>query len=140
MNDLKSHGGYLLFQKKKNMQSSKPRIIKDFEKLDEITQQQIKLAFPYGFYEDLIHFTNKEGKKVSALPFETDDKYYLVRMTVAEAKAIIEDDDDFDDDGMLKKEIKGDYEEKYGDLDHMADYMADDSPDDEQDDDDQDDD
>lgn len=57
------------------MDAPKPRVIKDFEKLDTHIQEQIKLAFPYGFSEDLIHFYNKEGKKVSALPFETDEKY-----------------------------------------------------------------
>lgn len=113
------------------MQSSKPRVIKDFEKLEENLQEQIKLAYPYGFYDSLIHFYNKDGKRVSALPFETDDKYYMVRMTVAEAKALIEDDDDFDDDGNLKEEIKDDYENKYSDVGYMSEYMSDDEPSDE---------
>ena len=112
------------------MQSSKPRVIKDFDKLDEATQEQIKLAFPYGFHEELVHFNDREGKQVSALPFETDDKYYLVRMTKAEARAIIADDDDFDDDGTLKVEVKDDYENKYSDMSHMADYLSDGSSDD----------
>ena len=109
------------------MQPPKPRVIKDFEKLDAHLQEQIKLAYPYGFYDSLIHFYNKEGNKVSALPFETDEKYYMVRMTVAEAKAIIADDEDFDDEGNLKDSIKDDYENKYADLDYMSDYLADDS-------------
>lgn len=108
------------------MQPPKPRVIKDFEKLDEKIQEQIKLAYPYGFYDSLIHFYNKEGVKVSALPFETDEKYYMVRMTVAEAKAIIEDDEDFDDEGNLKDNIKDDYENKYADLDYMSDYLTED--------------
>lgn len=107
------------------MEPSKPRVIKDFEKLDMDLQEQIKLAYPYGFYDSLIHFYNKEGKKVSALPFETDDKYYMVRMTVAEAKAIIEDDDDFDDEGNLRDDIKDDYENKYSDVSYMSDYISD---------------
>jgi len=113
------------------MASSKPRIIKDFEKLEIELQEQIKLAYPYGFHENLIHFYDKEGKKVTALPFETDDKYYMLRMTVSEAKQIIEDDDDFGSDGTLKDRIKDDYEDKYGDLNHMADYLADDNNNDE---------
>ncbi|MFT6865311.1 MAG: hypothetical protein ACJA08_000128 [Cyclobacteriaceae bacterium] len=117
----------LYFSEKLIMQTSKPRVIKDFEKLDSVIQEQIKLAFPYGFLEELIHFDDREGKRVSALPFETDEKYYLVRMTRAEAKAIIADDDDFDDDGTLKESVKDDYETKYGELSHMADYIADDS-------------
>lgn len=71
---------------------NKPRIVKDYEKLDSTTQEMIKLAYPYGFEDHLVSFTNSEGRKVSALPFETDEKYYLVRMTIAEAQIIIEED------------------------------------------------
>lgn len=87
------------------------------------------MAFPYGFYEELVHFNDREGTRVSALPFETDEKYFLVRMTIAEAKAIIEDDNDFDYDGQLKDSVKDDYEEKHGDLNHMADYLTDETSD-----------
>jgi hypothetical protein len=112
------------------MQSSKPRVIKDFIKIDAVIQEQIKLAYPYGFEDSLIHFYDKEGKKISALPFETEDKYYMVRMTKAQAQAIIEDDDDFDGEGNLKESVKDGYEDKYGDMDHMADYLDDNSEED----------
>jgi hypothetical protein len=102
------------------MNSSKPRVIKDYDKLDPEIQEQIKLEYPSGYAENLIYFTNKEGKRVSALPFETADKYYLVRMTVFEAEKIIEDDDDFDSTGSLKDNIKEEYEAKYGDDDIIA--------------------
>ncbi|MEQ9231429.1 MAG: hypothetical protein RIF46_12170 [Cyclobacteriaceae bacterium] len=92
---------------------SKPRVIKDFEALDVSIQEQIKLFYPEGFEDNLIKFTNKEGKYVSALPFETEEKYYLVRMTLAEAQELVEDDDDYDDDGNLREEVKDEYEEKY---------------------------
>lgn len=100
---------------------SKPRVIKDFEKLEKDIQEQIKLEYPEGFEDNLIHFTNKEGKRVSALPFETDEKYYLVRMTIEEAQQIIEDDDDYDDDGNLKDDIKMEYAEKHGEDEEMDD-------------------
>lgn len=99
------------------MNIQKPRVIKDFEKLDEAIQEQIKLEYPDGFSTNLVSFINKDGLKVSALPFETEEKYYLVRMTVQEAIEIIEDDDDYDDDGFLKEDIKMDFEEKYSDDD-----------------------
>jgi len=54
------------------------------------------------------------------LPFETDDKYYLVRMTVYEAEKIIEEDDDYDSTGSLKDSAKEEYETKYGDDDILA--------------------
>jgi hypothetical protein len=99
---------------------NKPRIVKDYEKLDPEIQEQIKLNYPYGFHRNLIQYKNVEGKFVSALPFETEDRYYLVRMTLVEAKQIVEDDDDYNARGELKESIKEDYEEKYGDLDHLT--------------------
>lgn len=96
---------------------AKPRVVKDYDKLTEEIKEQIKLNYPLGFQRNLITFKNVEGRYVSALPFETEDKYYLVRMTKAEAVEIIENDDDYDDDGLLKKDVRDDYEEKYDDSD-----------------------
>lgn len=113
------------------MSTTKPRVIKDYDKLEDHIQEQIKLAYPEGFSDYLITFVNKEGKNVSALPFETDEKYYLVRMTRAEAQELVRDDDDYDSDGYLKDDIKDEYEEKHGDVDYMADYLSDDDEGDE---------
>ncbi|OEK01550.1 hypothetical protein BFP97_08455 [Roseivirga sp. 4D4] len=107
--------------------NTKPRVIKDFEKLDLAIQEQIKLEYPEGFEDNLISFTNQEGKRVSALPFETDEKYYLVRMTIEEAQQIIEDDDDYDDDGNLKDDIKEEYQDKHEEEDEEHDPYADDN-------------
>lgn len=98
----------------KKMSNDKPRVVKDYAKIDKQVKQQIKLFYPEGFEEHLIKFKNKEGNTVSALPFETEDRYYLVRMTVNQAQEIIEEDDDYDDEGFLKDDIKEEYE---GDLD-----------------------
>ena len=116
------------------MNSPKPRIIKDYDKLPVEIQEQIKLEYPYGFSDNLISFTNRDGAIVSALPFETEDRYYMVRMTVGEAIKIIEDDDDFDSDGMLKNGIKEEYENKYNedefdDMNDIADDISDDDND-----------
>lgn len=115
---------------------TKPRVIKDFENLTVEIQEQIKLAYPDGFEDNLIRFVNGEGKNVSALPFETEEKYYLVRMTQAQAKEIIEDDDDYDDDGMLKSGVREVYEDRYDmeDSDDDDTEEADDSDDDDDDD------
>jgi len=94
---------------------SKPKVVKDYEKLDEVVQQQIKLIYPRGFHKHLVKFKNAKGDTVSALPFETDERYYLVRMTVEEARIIIREDDDYDDEGNLKDDIREDYEDKFED-------------------------
>ena len=90
---------------------SKPRLVKDYNKIDESVIQQIKLKYPEGFENHLVKFKNKDGNIVSALPFETDEVYYLVRMTVLQAQEIIEEDDDYDDDGFLRDEVREEYEE-----------------------------
>jgi hypothetical protein len=100
--------------------SNKPRVVKDYEKLDTDLQEQIKLSYPSGFSDHLVSYFDKEGKKRTALPFETDEKYYLVRMTISEAVQIIDDDEDFDSSGTLKEEIKEELEEKYSDVDYLG--------------------
>ena len=94
------------------MSNEKPRVVKDYDKLDTQIQEMIKLEYPYGFEASLVTFTNAKGTRVSALPFETDEKYYLVRMTMDEAQAIIEEDDDYDEEGNLTEEAKEELEER----------------------------
>lgn len=99
----------------------KIKVSQDYERLSEEIQEQIKLVYPDGFTEHLIEFTNKENKRISALRFETDEKIYLVRMTLKQARQIVADDDDYDSDGSLYDDVKDDYEEKYGGLEYMTD-------------------
>ena len=108
----------------------KPRVVKDYSALTDEIIEQIKLAYPYGFSENLVSYTNKDGLQVSALPFEAEDKYYLIRMTVKQANKIIEDDEDYDDDGNLRDDVNEEYEEKYdedGDADEIPDEPMDES-------------
>ena len=98
---------------------SKPRVIKDYEKLSEDVLEQIKLVYPMGFTKHLVTFTTKDGEKKKGLPFETDEYYYLIRMNEAKAVAIIEEDDDYDDDGILKTSVKEAYEVKHEDEDFL---------------------
>lgn len=85
---------------------SKKRVVKDYDALPEEIIRDIKLAYPTGFASNLVSYLNKEGKKVSALPFETEEVYYLIRMTVLEAEQLIQDDDDYDDDGVLREDFE----------------------------------
>lgn len=85
--------------------SDKPRIVKDYDKLPLEIQGQIKMNYPQGFAGNLITYIDAKGKVVSALPYETNDCYYLVRMTLEEAHDIVENDEDFDDDGVLRDDF-----------------------------------
>lgn len=122
------------------MTPNKPRVIKDFEKLDPAIQVMIRDAFPSGYGSSLISITNKDGMLISALPFETDDKYYLVKMPVREAKVV--EDDDFEEDVFVKETVKPDlddeFKEEFGSDDDAAEEESDDAADDYDDDDDDD--
>ena len=109
--------------------SNKPRIVKDFDKLSDEVLNNLKLEYPYGFDKYLIKFKNKEGKFISALPYETDEVYYLVRMTLSEANQIIQEDDDYDEDGNLTDDAAERLEEE---LDEIADESDTDDLDEEQ--------
>lgn len=105
---------------------SKPRVVKDYDKLEQDIQEQIKLTYPHGFDKHLITFKNIKNAFVSALPYETDEKYYLVRMTREEAIAIIADDDDYKE-GKLRKAVMEELTNKH-------DFDDDDEKDDDDDD------
>jgi len=103
---------------------AKKKIVIDYEKLPLETINSIKTEYPDGYEDNLITFTNKEGKFVSALPFETEETYYLVRMTEREARQIIKEDDDYDDAGKLR----GDFSDELKDTDDEDDteeYLSD---------------
>lgn len=103
------------------MNAQKLRVIQDYSKLSKDLQEQVKLVYPEGFSEYLIHFTNKDGKEVTALRFETDEKVYLLRMSVQTAFQLMEDDDDYDDDHNLKDNVREAYGEKHADVDYLSD-------------------
>jgi hypothetical protein len=77
---------------------NKKRIIKDYDQMPADILLKLKNQFPQGYQEHLLRFNNADGELVSALPFETDETFYLVRMNVSGGYQIIEDDveDDFD--------------------------------------------
>ena len=98
------------------MEKQKLRVIQDYHKLSNEIIEQIKLSYPEGYSDHLIEFPGKNGEYIIALPFETDEKIYMVRMTEKKALQLIEDDDDFDDDGILKDSTREKYEDKYHEI------------------------
>ncbi|PLX19658.1 MAG: hypothetical protein C0599_10510 [Salinivirgaceae bacterium] len=102
------------------METNKSRVIVDYEKLSDELIEQIKLVYPTGFSQHLISFTNAKGENVSALRFETFEKIYLIRMTNKMAVQIIEDDADYDDDGVLKDGVREKLEEEHSEVDYLT--------------------
>ncbi|MEE9373555.1 MAG: hypothetical protein V3V00_10935 [Saprospiraceae bacterium] len=84
---------------------SKPRVIKAYDAIDNQVKKQLRIEYPYGFQKRLISFKNAKGKLITALPYETEDRIYLIKMTNAMAAVIMstelektevgDDDDDY---------------------------------------------
>jgi hypothetical protein len=118
---------------------AKKRIVKDYDTLPEDIIKAVKLKYPTGYEQHLVTYADKVGKIVSALPFETDEIYYLIRMTIQEAKRLMkESEDDLDDDSSpgasLRAEVPDmDLDSEYDGQDADDDDLNDDGSDDESD-------
>lgn len=102
------------------METNKTKVVQNYEKLSKEIQEQIKLYYLEGFSEHLIEFTTSEGKQITVLPFETDETIYRVRMSVRRAQELVDQDPDFDDDGVLLRNRREQYEEKYTEVDDFV--------------------
>ena len=58
----------------------KKRIIKSYEQLSEDMVEKLKEKYPDGYEDRTITFTNPRGEIEVAIPFETDDIYYLIKL------------------------------------------------------------
>ncbi len=109
---------------------AKKRVVKDYDALPEDIVRLVKMKYPTGYADHLVSYSDKEGKKVSALPFEADDAYYLIRMTILEAKRLVKEDEDFDDEGVLREdfadvEVGDEFDGEGEDDDELADGSSD---------------
>jgi hypothetical protein len=103
--------------------TEKKRIVKDHEKLPQEVLDQLMGKYPLGFTKHLIQIKNAKGETISVLPFETEEVYYLIRMTAKQAVDIFTDYEEDDDDEDLDDDISGDDvdSEEIGDMDEMDD-------------------
>ena len=58
----------------------KKRVIKDFRNLPEELREAIREKYPTGYISHLITLFNKDKQIISALPYETEDISYLIKM------------------------------------------------------------
>ncbi len=82
---------------------SRPKLVKDWDKMPKEIVAAIKAEYPNGFSHKLINYTTPKGEKVLALPYDTEDIAYLVRVTVMESKKVFKNEDDDDDDVVAVK-------------------------------------
>ena len=66
------------------MATNKPRVIKNFEKLDDALREAIMAAYPNGITNEIRTYDIGNGRLMSALPYETDEFSYLIKFPVKE--------------------------------------------------------
>ena len=84
-------------EKKKHVpaNANKKRIIKSYEKLAPDLQDQLNEIYPYGYSNQLIRLTNSQGENYFAVPLETDDTVYMVKVHIGKVKKQKNADDEF---------------------------------------------
>lgn len=84
----------------------KKRVIVDYNNITSDILELFTDRYPYGYDdEDIIKFQNSKGETVKAVPFETSDTRYLIKVSVEmdrRIEAFLDDDDD-DDDGSVSE-------------------------------------
>lgn len=107
---------------------TKKRVIRDFDKLDESFQKLVLRSYPHGFIGESLTYLNIQGKTVAAIPFETEDTFYLLRLSSSKPVIRIKKDD-YGEEYVHLEEVKSeenDNEESgYDDpLDYDSDYSG----------------
>lgn len=83
--------------------TAKKRIVTSFHNLTAELQEAVKAKYPLGFTEAMMRVDKPNGDFFYAVPFETDEVAYMVKIDVKiDDNAPEEDDKDYYDD-----EIKG---------------------------------
>jgi hypothetical protein len=123
-------------EKKKHVpaNASKKRIIKSFEKLSPDLQDQLNEIYPYGYSNQLIRLTNYQGENYFAVPLETDDAVYMVKVHIDKVKKQKNADDEFhfslgeeeDDYTTSDDPMSDDFEGNNGDSSYESKYGEDD--------------
>ncbi|TVQ77011.1 MAG: hypothetical protein EA358_07875 [Flavobacteriales bacterium] len=83
----------------------KKRVIVDYKNITDVLLRRFTDTFPHGYDdEDIIRFKNAKGDWVNAVPLETEDTKYLVKIGVEldrRVEAFLDDDDDDSSDRDL---------------------------------------
>jgi hypothetical protein len=86
----------------------KKKVIKDYRNLPEEIREEIRLKYPQGFVNHMITFFDKDKHLVSALPHETEEISYLIKMP---SSLHLDEDDDESDESMVGLSVESQFED-----------------------------
>ena len=94
--------------------STKKRLVVSFNNLTPELQEEVKAAYPAGFADFMMRIPKPNGEFFFAVPFETEEISYLVKIDVKIDDASHEDDDKdyYDDDLKGADELANDDSEE----------------------------
>ena len=90
--------------------SAKKRLVTSFNNLAPELQEAVKAAYPLGYTDYMMRIDKPNGDFFFAVPFETEEISYLVKIDVKidDASAEEEDKDYYDDDLKGADELAND--------------------------------
>ena len=87
---------------------AKRNVIKDYKTMTPELMALLVAAYPEGFEYDTVYFTNAKGEKVEAVPLETEDTKYLIKVsTLLEKQFEAFDLEAFEDEETIDKDFDG---------------------------------
>ncbi len=103
--------------------TNKKRSVVSFANLSPELQEEVKKLYPYGFTEAMMRIDKPNGEFFYAVPFETDEVMYLVKINVKIDDHIEEEDDkDYYNDDLKGADELADSEEDE-DIDNLRDEI-----------------
>ncbi len=92
---------------------AKKKMIVDYKNVPEEVLQLLAEKYPHGYQRAIIKFKNAKGETVSAVPIETEEISYLVKVSIQLRNMVdnvdLDDfEDEFESDDDL--EIESDYD------------------------------
>lgn len=80
--------------------TEKKHLVTSFHNLTPEMQEEVKTLYPAGFSEAMIRVDKPNGDFFYAVPFETSDTAYLIKIDVKIDDGIEDDDKDFYDEDL----------------------------------------
>ena len=103
--------------------TNKKRSVVSFTNLPAELQEEVKKLYPYGYTEAMMRIDKPNGEFFYAVPFETEEVSYLVKINVKIDDHIEEEDDkDYYNDDLKGADELADNEEDE-DIDNLRDEI-----------------
>lgn len=102
----------------------KRRSVVSFANLAPELQEEVKRLYPTGYNEAMMRIEKPNGDFFYAVPFETDEVIYLVKVAVKIDDHIDEDDDkDYYSDDLKGADEFADHTDEEEDIDNLRDEI-----------------